>query len=93
MFLDGQDPLSESTVCDIVRGAIEFDNMDKMTKALEYLFACDPRFKEGQSGGMLFGSTKSMPKIRMRRVKDRMAEPTEGGMYMACQCSPLPAKT
>ena len=82
-YLGGLDPSAEATVCDIVRGAIEFDSMEKMEKALEYSFASDDRFKEGKEGSAFYAAATKMPKIKMTRVKDRMAVPTEGGKLIA----------
>ena len=64
---------------DIVRGLIKFDTMEKMLKALEYLFACDDRLPEGRPGGAYFAAAKDMARVRVLRVKDRMANPTKGG--------------
>jgi hypothetical protein len=79
MFLQGQDPLTQATVLDIVRGLLEFDSMENMLKAVEYLFACDSRFDEGKQGGTYFAAASRMAKVTVLRVKDRMAKPTKGG--------------
>jgi hypothetical protein len=79
MTLGGQDPLNQATVLDIVRGLIEFDGMDKMTKALNYFMACDGRFPEGQPGGDYFAPASTLPRVMLHRMKDRMARPTAGG--------------
>merc|ERR1711871_1096145 len=80
MFLGGHDPLSTASVLDIVRGLIEFDGMHKMERALNYLFACDPRLPQGQRRGDYFTAAKDMPnRVSIRRVKDRMTQRTSGG--------------
>lgn len=79
MFLLGQNPLTQATVLDMVRGLLEFDSMEKMQKALEYIFACDDRFREGRQGGAYFAAASDLSKVKVCRVKDRMAKPTSGG--------------
>jgi len=79
MFLQGDDPRAQATVLDIVRGLLKFDSMEKMQKALEYMFACDDRFPEGRRGGAYFAAAGNLPRVHVWRVKDRMAKPTSGG--------------
>ena len=70
---------TQATVLDIVRGLLEFDSMEKMQKALEYMFACDPRLREGQPGGPYYAAAGNLARVHVMRVKDRMASPTSGG--------------
>merc|ERR1740117_651694 len=58
---------------------LEFDELAKMLKALEYIMACDSRLPEGRVGGHYFSAASSLGRIRLFRVKDRMCEPSAGG--------------
>mmetsp|Transcript_35615 Transcript_35615/g.107161 ORF Transcript_35615/g.107161 Transcript_35615/m.107161 type:complete len:428 (-) Transcript_35615:303-1586(-) len=74
---DGVDRGNCASVCDIVRGGVEYETMSKLLLAFELILACEAGQPNAKLDGSLLG--ENVDNIVILRIKDRFNEPNASG--------------